>query len=300
VSESRVAMNRIARTAWGRLPAPGKGALKKAWAGYARVTSRGRLLPDYLIIGTQRGGTTSLYKYLAEHPALGRALTKEIRFFDLNYEKGVAWYRSRFPSYRYKNLVKERDGLDLVVGEASPDYMFHPRVPERVARLIPSVRLIVLLRNPADRAYSHYWHQRKRGHEELSFEEAVESEPERLRGELEKMRASDSYYSYERHHHSYLARGIYVDQLRAWMEVFPREQFLIERSEDFFTDPAAVFDRVLRFLGLPGRQLRRYEKFNAFTSDAMAPSTRDRLVDYFHIHNQRLFELLGRDFGWNA
>lgn len=293
-------MGQTADRVWQGLPAPAKRAAKATWAGYARLTSRGRLLPDYLVIGTQRGGTTSLYKYLVMLPAAGRALTKELRFFDLNYERGPEWYRSRFPSERSRRALKRRSGLDLVVGEASPDYLFHPHAPRRAAALLPSARLVVLLRNPVDRAYSHYWHQRSRGHEELSFEQALDREPERLRGELEKVLGDERYVSYERHHHSYVARGMYRDQLLAWMELFPRERFLIERSEDFFADPGAVLGRVADFVGLRGGSPSTFPRFNAFTPEPMDPSTRGELVELFRPHNERLYEFLDRDFGWEV
>lgn len=293
-------MTRLAERVWRRTPAPAKDAAKAAWSGYARLTSRSRLFPDYLIIGTQRGGTTSLYRYLARHPAHARALTKELRFFDLNWGRGVGWYRSRFPSRRYRDLVRRTRGLDLVVGEASPDYMFHPHAPRRVGEVLPAAKLIVLLRNPVDRAYSHYWHQFRRGHERLSFEEAVAREPERLAGELERTQREEDYVSYERHHHSYLARGAYADQLPAWMELFPKDRFLVERSEDLFEDPGAVFGRVLEFLGLSPGGPGTYEQFNAFTQDSMDPETRERLEEHFRPHNRRLYELLGRDLGWDG
>jgi hypothetical protein len=291
-------VKRTVDRAWRRLPDPAKQAAKATWAGYARITSGHRLLPDFLIIGTQRGGTTSLYKYLGQHPAMARALTKELRFFDLNYDRGVAWYRSRFPSARYRESFRRRKGMALVVGEASPDYLFYPHAPGRVRPLIPEVKLVVMLRDPVERAWSHYWHQFKRNHETLSFEEAIRREPERLAGELERMVADEHYISYERHHHSYLTRGIYVDQLRAWMELFRRDQFLIERSEDFFADPGAAFKRVQAFLGLPPWDLDQYEQFNAFASGSMDPDVRAELVAHFRPHNQRLEEFLGRDFGW--
>lgn len=283
--------------AWRALPDPARDAARAAWAGYARLTSSGRVLPDYLIIGTQRGGTTSLYKYLVQHPAAAHALTKELRFFDLNYHRGLGWYRSRFPTRHYRAWLRRR-GIDLVVGEASPDYLFHPHAPIRVARALPSVKLIVLLRNPVERAYSHYWHQARRGHEPLSFDEAVAREPERLDGELERILSDPRYVSYERHHHSYVTRGNYADQLRAWMDLFPPDRFLIERSEDFFAEPPKVFARVLEFLGLHAWELTEYETFNAFASGAMAPDIRSALVDHFRPHNERLYEMLGRDFGW--
>jgi hypothetical protein len=290
----------LAERAWRTLPDPAKDAAKAVWSGYARLTARGRILPDFLVIGTQRGGTTSLYKYLVQHPHLSHALTKELRFFDLNYHRGLPWYRSRFPSRRYREAVRRRRGMDLMVGEASPDYMFHPHAPRRVAAALPDVKLIVLLRNPVDRAWSHYWHQFKRGHETLSFEEAVAAEPDRLAGEMERILADQSYVSYERHHHSYLARGAYADQLQAWMDLFPRDRILIESSEEFFEQPDMVFQRVLEFLGLPTFRLPEYETFNAFRSGDIEPALRATLADHFRPHNGRLYDLLGRDFGWDG
>jgi hypothetical protein len=289
----------IERT-WNALPRGGKDALKAVWAGYARLTNRSRLLPDFVIIGTQRAGTTSLYKYLVQHPSVAHALTKELRFFDLNWGRGVAWYRSRFPSQRYRDSVRRRTGHQLLVGEGSPDYLFHPRAAERMARVLPDVKLIVLLRNPVDRAFSHFWHQAKRGFEDLSFEEAVAAEPARLQGELEKVLADERYVSFERHHHSYLARGRYAEQLEGWMERFPRDRFLVERSEDFFADPSTVYGRVLEFLELPDYKLPSYETFNAFSDGSMEPSLRRMPGAHFRPHNQRLYDLLGRDFGWDG
>jgi sulfotransferase family protein len=290
----------MTQRAWQTLPAPAKNAAKAVWSGYAWLTSRGRVLPDFLIIGTQRGGTTSLYKYLVQHPNLSHALTKEIRFFDLNYHRGLPWYRSRFPSHRRREMSERRRGAKLMVGEASPDYLFHPLAAARVAHDLPQARLIVLLRNPIDRAFSHYWHQFKRGQETLTFAAAIDGETDRLAGEVDKILADPSYVSYERHHHSYLARGIYVDQLAAWMELIPRDRFLIERSEDLFQDPRAVFRRVLEFLGLPDHDLTEYETFNAFSSGEMEPALRAKLVEYFRPHNQRLEAMLGRALGWDA
>jgi hypothetical protein len=286
--------------AWGALPQPTRDAVKSVWARYARLTAGSRVLPDFLIIGTQRGGTTSLYKYLVQHPNLAHALTKELRYFDLNYAKGLDWYRSRFPTSRHREVELRRSGVRLVVGEASPDYLFHPFAPARVAETLPDVKLIVLLRNPVDRAWSHYWHQFKRGHETLPFTDALAAEPDRLAGELDRILADPSYVSYERHHHSYQARGVYDEQLQTWFRHFPPERFLIERSENFFEDPPLVFKRVISFLGLPDFELREYETFNAFASGRMDPDLRRHLVDAFRPHNERLYDLLGRNFEWDS
>jgi len=287
-----------AQAVWQRLPQPARDAAKSAWALYAGLTSRNRVLPGFLIIGTQRGGTTSLYNYLVQHPSVAHALTKELRFFDINYAKGVDWYRSRFPSRGHLQRMKRAGSADPVVGEASPDYLFDPHVPNRVAETLPDTKLIVLLRHPVDRAFSHYWHQVKRGHERLTFDQAVAAEEGRLAGELERMLADPAYVSYERHHHSYVARGMYVEQLEAWAKLFPRDRFLIEQSEDLFADPSSVFKRTLRFLGLPDYDLPAYETFNAFGSGRMDPDLRARLAKLFQPHNERLYEFLDRNLGW--
>lgn len=277
---------------WERLPGAAKRPVKGIWTGLTIATGPARMLPDYLIIGTQRGGTTSLYEHLVRHPRIPRALTKEVRFFDVGFDRGLTWYRSHFPTQMYK-WARERLGQNIVVGEATPDYMFDPRVPARVARVVPDVKLLVLLRDPVDRAYSHYWHQVSRGFEQLPFDEAVQREMHRARKYGE-----DPPGSFERHHHSYLARGIYADQLNSWMDVFPRDRFFIEASENLFKDPASVVSTLFHFLGLPDYQHGAFPVLNANSSGRMQASTHDDLVAYFTPHNERLYEILGRDLGW--
>src|SRR5690348_1015601 len=156
---------------------------------YRGITSPLRLLPDFLIIGTQRGGTTSLYHYLQAHPCIGPASTKEVHFFDMRFHKGLAWYRGHFPSRIDQYAVEQAHGHSLVTGEATALYLFHPHAPKRVAEALPSVKLIVLLRNPVNRALSHYYHAVKHGQETLSFEEAIQGEEQRTAQEREKLLA---------------------------------------------------------------------------------------------------------------
>lgn len=196
-------------------------------------------------------------------------------------------------------MVKRRHGMDVAVGEATPDYIFHPHVPRRVARLMPNARLVVLLRNPVDRAYSHYWHQVHRGFEQLSFEEALEAEPERLAGELERVVRDDGYQSFRRHHFSYVTRGRYAEQLAWWTEVFPREQILVIRSEDMYADAGAVAERVQRFVGVPPRDLGPLPKYGSYSSGRMDPRTRAELVERFREPNRDLAALVGRDLEWD-
>ena len=188
--------------------------------------------------------------------------------------------------------------MDLVVGEATPDYLFHPHVPGRVRRAIPAAKLIVVLRDPVDRAFSHYWHQVERGHERLSFDEAIRSEDERLAGELERMLQDDTYLSFARHHYSYATRGRYAEQLEWWLALFPREQIALVDGRSLFEDADAVSRELQTFLGVPPVDLGPFPRYNAFTAGEMSAGTRAELVDRFRAPNERLYELAGRDYGW--
>ena len=231
---------------------------------YARPTAGLRLLPDYLIIGAQRAGTTSLHRYLVQHPGVRTTLrTKGVHFFDTGYGRGMSWYASRFPTRLTAWWVARRHGVELRTGEASPYYLFHPHVPGRVAEHLPQVKLIALLRDPVGRAYSHYQHEVARGFETLSFEEAIEAEPARLAGETERMLAEPLYNSFAHQHHSYLARGRYHEQLERWRARFDDRQLLVLSSERFFADPGRCFEQVLDFLELPAFTPDGYEKHNA-------------------------------------
>jgi len=249
--------------------------------------------PRFIIIGAQRAGTTSFYHLLCEHPCVLPAATKEVHYFDCNYSRGPGWYESQFPLAAAHSL-----GRQAITGEASPYYLFHPCAMARLAQDLPEARLIVLLRNPIERAYSHYHHQRRRKLETLSFEEALAQEDERLRGEAEKILQDENYNSANYRGFSYLARGIYEEQLRAVRDLFPGEQTLVLRSEDFFISPEQILAQTLSFLNLPDWRPRKFIRQNAGKYSGMSPQIREFLRDYFEPHNQRLYEFLSRDFGW--
>jgi Sulfotransferase domain len=269
---------------------------------YARPTAGLRLLPDYLIIGAQRAGTTSLHRYLVQHPGVRTMLrTKGVHFFDTAYGRGMSWYASRFPTRLAAWWVARRHGVELRTGEASPYYLFHPQVPARVAEHLPRVKLIALLRDPVVRAYSHYQHEVARGFEPLSFEEAIEAEPDRLAGETERMLAEPRYHSFAHQHHSYLARGRYLEQLERWRARFDDRQLLVLSSERFFAEPDHTFGRVLEFLELPAfTPPGGYEKHNGYDYRRMGEAVHRRLVEHYREPNRRLYESLGDDFGWSA
>ena len=231
-------------------------------------------LPNFVIIGAQKCGTTSLYRFLIQHPYVEPPVTKELHFFDNLFEEGIDWYRRCFPPPVWK------DGRRTITGEATPAYLFRPYVPERMAKVAPQARLITLLRNPVDRTYSHYHKQVRSGSETRTFEEVIEA---------------------DKSHTEYLSRGIYVDQLLRWSRFFSDEQMLVLKSEDFFERPRETLKVVLDFLDLPewepeSREIRHRHKGRY--EQKMDPDTRRRLEEYFEPHNQRLYEYLGVDFGW--
>lgn len=269
-------------------------SVARSW-GTATADRRG--LPDFLVVGTKRGGTTTLFRALQSHPGVAplfpsRQHTKSPHYFDLHYDRGESWYRSFFPTTRAL-------GQDRLTGEASPYYMFHPLAPGRIATDLPSVRLLVLLRDPVERAASHHWDRVQHGVELLPLELAVAMEPERLAGERERMEADPGYQSHAYEHFSYLARGRYAEQVEELIGLFGRDRLLVARSEDLYADPQRTYDDVLEFLGLPPHRPSTFGRHHAHEGRPAVPDAlRADLQTYFAPHNQRLAELLGTGLWW--
>ncbi len=263
----------------------GASVVRRARRAVSLATSMARPLPGFLIIGGIRCGTTSLIHYLDDHPSLGMSAIDEVHYFDWHYEEGEAWYRSWFP-------ITIGDGPDMV-GESSPSYLMNPLVPERVAALLPDVKLIVLLRNPVDRAVSHYNLRRSGGRESQStFEAALEQEAARV-GPTNHRRPEiggriDCYFE----------QGTYVTGLRRWLGYVDRSQMHIIDSGELFASPATTYRGVQDFLGVPPHGLEEYERLNAATYRAVDLATRSSLQARYEPYNQELYELVGRDFGW--
>ncbi len=270
------------------LPGPLRKVIRSTVLGYGSATASFRPLPNFLIVGAQKAATTALYAYLRWHPEITGPSWKEVSYFDRHYAQGERWYRANFPALRRKPLV----------GEASPSYLFHPLAPERVAASIPSARLIAVLRDPVDRAFSHYQHEVALGREPLSFEEALDREEERMHGEVERMLSDPSYFSHPWWNHTYFARGRYAEQLERWFARFPREQLLVLVSEELLEQPAESYSRVLEFLGAAPHDLGSYPRIFAREYKEMSSDTRRRLEGDFAEPNRRLAELLGRDLPW--
>tara|TARA_B100000674_G_scaffold60527_1_gene42003 strand:- start:423 stop:1154 length:732 start_codon:yes stop_codon:yes gene_type:complete len=187
-------------------------------------------LPDFLGLGTQKGGTTTLHRLLGEHPEVFLPACKEVHFFDQNYSEGEAWYRQHFQGAR----------ADQRCGDITPFYLFHPDVPGRIHQHLPQARMIVLLRDPVERAISQVFHAQRLGFEPLPVAEALAAEDNRL--------ATGDPYSFQKH--SYISRSRYLEQLDRYEALFPPEQLLILCSEDLFAKPEQIWHELLRFLKL--------------------------------------------------
>jgi Sulfotransferase domain len=272
-----------------RIPEPVRKVARSAIWTAGRATARWRPLPDFLVIGAQKAGTTALYAYLHWHPGITGPSWKEVSFFDRHWWRGEAWYRGQFPL---------RSGRRLV-GEASPSYLFHPLAPERVRSLVPDAKLVALVRDPVDRAYSHYQHEVALGREPLSFADALAAEAERTRGEVERLVADPRAFSRAWWDHTYAARGRYADQLERWLAAFPREQLLVVPSEDLGERPAEAYAAVLAFLGAAPHALPEFPRVFERQYEPMRPETRASLAATFAEPNRRLEQLLGRSLGWS-
>lgn len=293
-----IILNRIKLGLWLRKHKTGLSIARSLNKLFYTITGSTHVLPDFLIIGAARSGTTSLYQYLTQHPLVIPGVGKEVYFFDKKFDKGINWYKSFFPTKLSKSRLEKKLKRNCITGEATPRYLYHPHTPKRVFDLIPTVKLIVLLRNPIDRAYSHYQMEAKQDNNELPFEEAIEQEEKRIMDDMKKMERDENFYSINFYRKSYLTRGIYVDQLKRWFEYFPREQFLILKSEDFYSKTPEVYQQVLDFLNLPKFELNSFKPYRMRKHSSISEETRKKLVDYFRPYNEQLYELLDRNFGW--
>ncbi|HEY9865656.1 MAG TPA: tetratricopeptide repeat protein [Candidatus Obscuribacterales bacterium] len=242
---------------------------------------------DYLIIGTQKGGTTSLNYYLSEHPNIMSSMIKEMPFWSNQIDRGLEWYFSHFPPIP--------PNYHCLVGEATPINFNSPEVAENLVKFFPNVKLILLLRNPIDRAVSHYYHWLSLKWELSSFDEVIQREIDQLEDQTIDFwtKLNDSTFQ------GYLAKGLYIYFIEKWIKIFPREQFLILSSEEFYANPDQGTIKVLNFLGLPEYHLSSYHQYNTRPYPPISESTRRLLNDYFQPYNQKLEDCLEMQFNWN-
>ncbi len=285
-------------TRWVREHAPHRVVvLLRSWlSGWGTLTARWRLRPSFVILGAQRAGTTTLYRVLSEHPAVARpTVSKGIGYFDLRYDRGLRWYLGHFP---LAWVARRRHGPQATTFESSGYYLFHPLAAERIARDLPGVKVVVMVREPVERAYSAHRHELARGFETEDFETAVMLEEERTAGEAERIVADPSYASFSHRHHSYLARSRYSEQIDRYLQHLGPDRVYVVDADVFFADPVGEFDRLRSWLGLPAWQPAKVEQWNARPRTPMPEALRARLERYFEPYDARLAEQMGRTPSW--
>tara|TARA_B100000953_G_scaffold99107_1_gene81383 strand:- start:1055 stop:2044 length:990 start_codon:yes stop_codon:yes gene_type:complete len=285
---------------------------------YRKITSRFRMLPSFLIIGGSRSGTTSLFAHLIEHPNIIPGSMKEVYFFQYFTNNKTSFYRSHFPIKR-KNLI---------TCESTSNYFVHPLIPARVHKLLPSVKLIVVLRNPVERAYSEFQKKVNLGEQITeNFEDDIKSELKRIEIGNKKPELKIGNTNYDQFSFSHLRHGLYAQHLEKWLKFFPKEQLLILHAKDLYDNLDNIIAETFEFLNLPKYQVEnRIEKskidkirplgghehniyknidsktrtlFSVQNYPEMKSDTRKFLQDFFRPYNEKLFKMIGRRFDWN-
>lgn len=272
---------------------------RRGRAAGGRLTAGLRMQPQFLIVGAQRCGTTSLQKILSQHPCvLPAGLHKGVHYFDTQYDRGPQWYNSHFPTRAKAARLTRRTGGPVITGEASPYYMFHPLAPERIGADLPRVKVIAVLRDPVERAYSAHSHEFARGFETEPFERALDLEESRLEGEVERLRTDPSYVSRAHQHHAYVGRGRYVEQLERLEEAVGRERLHVIDFDDLFADFASGLGEVLDFLGLHPWLPQEVQQRNSRARSSLPGSLRRALTDGYDDADARLAAWWGRTPSW--
>jgi Sulfotransferase domain len=239
-------------------------------------------LPDFMIIGAPKCGTTSLFQYLGAHPLIENPRRKEIHYFDENYHRGDAWYRRRFP------FVEK----PMLTGEATTAYLYAKDAPARAHALVPNAKLIVVLRDPVKRVISHYWHNQTRGRIKVDFDTYF------------REALSDNYRNAKDQAESFIRYpvqwGFYKEQVERWLRHYPRKQFLFLRFRDFTNDAPVQINKVFEFLGVDPVAVPTGKVFNASEPYEMEKGPIiDRLYELYARKNAGLDQLIGPQFKWD-
>jgi len=258
--------------------------------GMAGITASSRVLPDFIIAGTVRSGTTSLYYNICEHPSVLEAAYDEIGFFDSNYNLGIDWYRSMFPTHKEIEIVRKNSGY-AITGEDTPFYFWKKEACEKIFESLPNIKIIIIFRNPVDRAYSNYNLGVRENTEKLTFEDAIDDEIEFLK--------NHTYRETVDSRRSYLTKGMYENQIKPWLDIFPRKQIHLLSTECMEKNPQETLMKIFEFLEIPAYSIKNPQKQKFAKYEKMNEKTRKKLLEFFKPHNENFFKIIEERFDWD-
>ena len=268
---------------------------------YRNLTSGFRTFPDFIIIGAGRAGTTALYSYLIQHPKIIPAYTNnnedvaDLHFFEYMISDNLKWYKSHFPISFSKSQKKH-----FITGEFTSTYMYHPDVPKRISNLLPKIKLIVILRNPIDKAYATYQQQFRFGEITTTFEETINAEFRRMSLNKDSPKLNSKNRDFENFvAHNIIRHGSYVNYLETWFEIFDKNQILILNSEDLKNSTKETLNQVFHFLNISNYDIPDISPVNVGKYPPINKTTRRKLIDFFKPYNQRLNKLLSTELNWD-
>jgi hypothetical protein len=262
------------------------------------LTAKSRALPDFLIIGAAKCGTTSLYDYVIQHPDIYPALRKETKFFDVDFKMGITWYRSNFPLKFFKFIIEKIKKKKFLTGEATPGYLHNYHCANRIHNVLPNIKLIIILRNPIDRSFSDYQMRVRGNHEIRTFSDVIKHE-ENLLAEGVDLLKDEKYFKYGAKFRPYLSWGHYFDELEPWLKLFSKENFLFIKTRNLNENPVTTLNHIFKFLDLKSFEIKNLERHNVGKYEKLDEKIRNHLVKHFKNHNKKLEEFLGISLNWD-
>jgi hypothetical protein len=255
------------------------------------VTGPLRVLPDFLVIGVKRCGTTSLFHNLPKHPSILNSHHDGIGFFNDNYQLGVNWYRSFFPTIFSKNKIIKKYG-DCKTFDVTTRYIEDRSTAKKIKEIIPNAKIIVMLRNPVDRAYSQFNVSVKEKVETRSFHDAINEEIENIKKENMKN------FEISKNEFDYIKKGMYASQLKPWFDIISKDNIGIFSTEEFKKNNQNIYNMIFKFLGITNCEIKDNKIMEKGDYLPMNYNTRDLLLDFYKKHNEELFKLINKRFDW--
>jgi hypothetical protein len=265
----------------------------------ARLTSFSRMMPDIFIGGVQKGGTSSLYYAMVQHPQIIPGKRKEIFYYNItpNYGKGLSYYKQFFGTSLYKTFKTISGGKPVHTIDATTHMLDCKEAPSRILNDVLNAKMIFILRDPSERAFSQYKMSVKKGFEKTSFENALKLEEERIKDGLTHVLADPKHnYAYQRL--AYRSKGLYADHLKYWFNNFPKENIHVINAEEFYKAPSSVYKELCRFLDIDENISVKFEKKNEGKEGTMDPKTKAALQEFYKPHNEELYKLLNKRYDW--